>query len=356
MTPREKVTPGQNIFRPQHVLQLVSSQPCSARVNFKNHVLKVALIGVVVLRHRNAGHTGQFFAVLAIVPAVDCDEFVQAFQGRQAHRRRDLVHFAVRSHINYMVVTGESEIRHEPDFLCQFVFIGDDCAPLKRIDELGRVKTENLRASEVSDHLAAMRTAKGVGGIEQHAQVMLSGHLVQRLHSADTSPKMDADDAGRARCDHAFDFVWVDVVGGRIYVAEHRCYFLPLQRVGGRDKGEGGNDYLALKSCRANGKLQRDRAIANCDAMLGAYKPGDLGFKLLDISSIVRKPPAIQHVVDSGQQPTAVPDIRASDVEGLAEGRRAAEQGQVLRSFLSTHCVSPFLALNRRASATTALK
>ena len=113
---------------------------------------------------------------------------------------------------------------------------------------------------------------------------------------------MHADDAARARRDHAAHGGGVEVVGGGIDVGEDRRDTLPVERVRRGDEGPGGNDHLAFESQRADGDLQRDRAVAHRDAVLDAEVFGDALLELLHHGAVVGQPLVVQDLVDPLQE------------------------------------------------------
>jgi hypothetical protein len=74
--------------------------------------------------------------------------------------------------------------------------------------------------------------------IEDQAQIVFSCDPGQIHDVAWSPPDVDPDDARRSWGYQFLDPLWVDVVGGRIDVAEHWCDALPLEGVGRGDECE----------------------------------------------------------------------------------------------------------------------
>ena len=99
---------------------------------------------------------------------------------------------------------------------------------------------------------------------------------------------MHADDACSARSDELLDAGGIKIVGFWINVAKHRSNSLPAQRVRRGNKCERRNDDLAFELQRAGCDLERDRGIANRDAMTNSEDLLQFAFKGLNIFPCVR--------------------------------------------------------------------
>ena len=141
-----------------------------------------------------------------------------------------------------------------------------------------------------------------MGGVEDQLQVAALGDLAQGLDVARPAPDMHADDARGARRDHGLHLGRVEVVRGRIDIAEDRRDLLPLQGVGGGDEGKRGDDHFAVQSQSADGDLQRHGGVAHGDAVLDAQEIGDALLEFLHERAVVGQPAAVEQVVDAGQQ------------------------------------------------------
>ena len=124
-----------------------------------------------------------------------------------------------------------------------------------------------------------------------------------------------------------FHFCNVKVVCARINITEDGSNFLPLKRMGGSDKGEGRNDDFAFESQSPNNNFQSDGRVTHRYAMLDTNEVGEPLLKLLHVRPVVTQPTPIQKVLNASHQSPAVPNVRPTDMELVAERRNAAENG-----------------------------
>jgi len=154
--------------------------------------------------------------------------------------------------MHHIVVTGKPEIFHQADFGSQRVIVGRHHPALKGIDEFGGVKTENLGFAEIPNHLTFVGTTERMGRVKNELEIATIGDFNQFVDGARPAPEMDPDDTRCFWRDQAFNFFWVNGVGGRVNIAENRGDFLLLKGMGRGDKGERGNDDFAGKTQPAN--------------------------------------------------------------------------------------------------------
>ena len=151
-----------------------------------------------------------------------------------------------------------------------------------------------------------MGTAKGVGGIVHHFDLMFLRDGLDGFRVARSPPHMDADDAGYARGDETINRFRGDIVGCRIHVRKHRCDSLPLQRVGRGDEGISRHNHFTMQPQGADGNFQSDRGIAHRHAMLHANMLCNSLFKFLNQWPIVREPSSVKYFVHTPQHGLAV--------------------------------------------------
>ena len=66
-------------------------KPRGLFTKFKNDVLVVAPVRLVISDHPHSGYIPQLFSITPVIAVIDCDEFIQALQRSKAHRRGNLV-------------------------------------------------------------------------------------------------------------------------------------------------------------------------------------------------------------------------------------------------------------------------
>ena len=89
------------------------------------------------------------------------------------------------------------------------------------------------------------------------------------------TPLLWSNDPGCARRSHAPNRRRIQVMRDRIDVREHRRNMLPMQCMSGGDKCVRRDNYLALHSQSANRDFQRNRAVADGDAVTNTQVLGD---------------------------------------------------------------------------------
>jgi hypothetical protein len=57
---------------------------------------------------------------------------------------------------------------------------------------------------------------------------------------------------------------------------------------------------------------------------------GNAPFELLDTGPVIRKPPAVQYVVDAREQLLAVSDVRLADVDPALERGKTTKDREIL--------------------------
>src|SRR5712692_2861810 len=209
----------------------------------------------------------QFSLVALVISVVDRDKFFEAFQAGQSHCRRDFAHLAVGSDRDGFFLTTEAKILHCTNLGGQGVVICNDCSTLEGIEELGGVKTKDLKTAEVADHAAFVRAAKRVRSIEYQRKAMVFRNPGQGFDFAGPAPQVDADDPACAGSDQCFYPAWFNVVRTAVYVTENRREAEPLKGMGGGDKGERWYDYFPGKAKSLGGDLQRHGCVAYRDAV-----------------------------------------------------------------------------------------
>src|SRR5262249_44999475 len=100
------------------------------------------------------------------------------------------------------------------------------------------MKAKNFSIAKRADHLAITGTTKSVCRIKQQSQLVALGNFGHGPDSARATPKMNANDAGRARRYLRFNPRQIEIMRLRIDVTEHRSNPMPLKRVCGGDKGK----------------------------------------------------------------------------------------------------------------------
>ena len=109
------------------------------------------------------------------------------------------------------------------------------------------MEAKDLRYTEPADAAASVRTSKSMGGIKNQWHARAARDFSQLFYSARPPPHVNPQDRSRAIADRIGDAGRVERVGSSIDIAEHGRQTDPSERVRGAYKGEGGNDYFALK-------------------------------------------------------------------------------------------------------------
>ena len=327
MAARIEITPGEHVLGDQNLDQIVARESCQVRIDLDDGILVIGNFCRIVREERKPRNARQLVAIEKMVAAVGGEEVGGAFERRKPHRGRQLAHFAVRADVNDAIEAGEAEVPHQAHLLSQAVVVGRHGPPFAAVDELGGMKAEDLGRPKTADHAPSIRAAERVGGVEDERQVVPAGDGFEPFDGTGTAPKVDADDATRARRDHPLDPARIERVSLWIDVAEDGGDFLPLQGVGRGDEGEGRHDDLACKLQRPDGDFQRHGCVAHGHAVLDADVLRDAHLEFRDKRPLVAEPAAIENAFDAPEQLRAVAEVRATDVQRLIEGLRPAEDG-----------------------------
>src|SRR5206468_1674391 len=116
----------------------------------------------------------------------------------------------------------------------------------------------------------------------------------------------------------------VNRMSKRVNIAKNWCYFLPLKRMGSSHESKRGNDDFAAEPSSADHYFKRDSAVTHCDEMLDAEKTGGCLFKLLHARTIVRKPAALDDILNPPHETFLIADIWAADVKPFGKRRGSA--------------------------------
>jgi hypothetical protein len=103
--------------------------------------------------------------------------------------------------------------------------------------------------------------------------------------------------------------------------------------VSGSDEGERWNDHLTGRANSSQHNLQAKGRIAYGDDVLDTKALGNAFLELANKRTPVRKPPSVEHRLDSLEELRTRPDIRSTHVKWLVELRRSTEDGKMF----STH-------------------
>src|SRR5205085_12279229 len=164
----------------------------------------------------------------------------------QSHGGRDLAHFAIRPDVFDVVVPAEPKVFHQADSRCQRVVIRNDRPAFEGIEEFRRMETDYLRGSETADHLPTVRTSEGVRCIEHQRQIAAASNFSEGFDVASPTPYVNANNPRSSRCDQSLNLRGIDVVCPGIEITKYGRDFLPLQCMGGGNKGERWHDHLSL--------------------------------------------------------------------------------------------------------------
>ena len=105
-------------------------------------------------------------------------------------------------------------------------------------DGLARVKAEATYRTERARMAPVIPGAQCAGGILNHPEAMLTGHVEDRVEVSAQSEQVNWDDANRSRRDQSLDLARVDIERPQIHVAEDRRGAHVLHHVGRGDPRE----------------------------------------------------------------------------------------------------------------------
>jgi len=310
-----EVFPGDDVLRVEDCHDFVTVARAHVRLHFDDDILEVVFLRWVVTDEADAGEPGQAGDIGFVVPAVHADDVVHGFERGESHGGAGFVHFSVDPEVIHPIEILESKVAHKSHLLGEGIVIGHDCAALEAVDELGGVETEDLAGAGSADHPSVFGASEPVRGVIHDLEVVSCSDLLDGIRVASSSPHMNADDSSSLGGDQALDFLWINVVPGRIHIAENRGDLLPLKRMGCGDECVRRDDDLSMEIQSAGSDLQGDGRIAKGDAVLDAEKLRDASLEFLDEWAVIREPTSVEHLVDAAEKSLAIADVRAADVK-----------------------------------------
>lgn len=136
-------------------------------LKLNDDILKVGLVPSEGLKQSQAGVIFSHSLIGMVVVPVGLDEGADRIEIDQAHGRTNLGHLSVRSRINDSIQPPKAEVAHQPHLLGQVRIVRRNGTPLKGIEELRGMETEDLRPAEGAYSLALVSRPERVGRIEQ---------------------------------------------------------------------------------------------------------------------------------------------------------------------------------------------
>ena len=134
-------------------------------------------------------------------------------------------------------------------------------AAFEGIEHLGSVKAQHGKIAPVADRHSVFPDPEYVCSIVKELQAVGIGNLLQLLVAARIAVDMDRHKRSGPRCNQAFDLRRVHSEGLRFDVAEYRRAVVPVNRVGGRNKGERRRNHFTGDPQRLHTHLQGDHAV-----------------------------------------------------------------------------------------------
>ncbi|MNL05185.1 hypothetical protein D3C87_1257680 [compost metagenome] len=168
-------------------------------------------------------------------------------------------------------------------------------------DVLVRLEAEAGQVAKGADALAAPAGIDGLGGILDHAQLVLAGDGVEPVHVHGQAGQVDRHDGPRARRDGGLHGVQVEVAGARVDIDEHRAGAHGEHHVGRGHPGDRrGDDFVARADIgHAQGDLHRGRAVGERPHRPAAEHVGQRRFKRLHLRA-GSDPSGGKHLADLG--------------------------------------------------------
>ncbi len=274
---------------------------------------------------------------MRVVAVVDRDQVVDLVQQRQADRGVELAHLRVDAQAGDLIDAGDAVIAHQSDLIRQSGVMGRHGAAFQGVEDLRRVKAEDLRVAEPADRPTAMRGAERVRGVEDQVQAASSGERLERVDGARPPPQMHADDCPGSRRHGLRDTGGIEGVGVAIDVCKHRCQTFPRQCMCGGDEGERRQDDLAAEPERADTELQRGRAAAHRNAVRHPEPCGESFLQRADLWAVVGDPTGVEDGAEAFQHALPVADVRTADVQRGVECRSGAVHGEIAARPLHAH-------------------
>src|SRR5579864_2834048 len=104
----------------------------------------------------------------------------------------------------------------------ELVVVGDDQAAFAGCDQLAGLETERAGSTERADSLAAPLAGMSMRRIFYEGNLVPTAYFLQTIEVGRMSAHVYREDGFRARSDCSFRQLWINAVGFRINVNQHR--------------------------------------------------------------------------------------------------------------------------------------
>ena len=149
------------------------------------------------------------------------------------------------------------------------------------------MERKDLGVAEAPDRRAVDRRTERVRGIEKETEAALFREFWRERPAGRRAPEIDAHDRADVAVDQSVDLFDVDLMGGRINVAEHRFKAGPRQRLDRGDEGEGRKDHLPGQVQGVGHDHQAESPVGDADRVLDLKEVPELRLELSEKRSVV---------------------------------------------------------------------
>lgn len=209
----------------------------------------------------NAGHVMQLGTILCIDFRAALHYLGHMLELQQPKSSIDFAHLGVNAWRDNGGFIDKAEILKMIDALLGFCVRTDNGAAFEGIEYLGGVKTQHRQITMTQHTAATVLHAKGVGGIVNHAQIVVVGDFLNGFYIAGIAIAMHWHESSGLWGNCGFDLGGVKVEGIGLNVDKHGFIAMPQQRVRCGNEGIWSCNDLTGYSKRLEGGDERQGTI-----------------------------------------------------------------------------------------------
>lgn len=187
----------------------------------------------------------QLLAVAGVDGSAALQDMRHVFELQEAKGSVDFAHLGVDAGGDDGDLIDKTKVLQMVDALLGLGVGADDGAALEGVEDLGGMKAEHRQVAMAQHAAVGVLHGKDVGGIINHAQVVVVGNFLDGSRVAGVAVAVHRHDGGGVRGDGGLDLGRVEVEGVRLHIYKHGLAAVPQERVRGGDKGVRRGDDLA---------------------------------------------------------------------------------------------------------------
>ena len=192
----------------------------------------------------------------------------------------------------------DAEVLQVAQALPDFFAAAADRTAFNGVEYLGRMEAEHGGVPEAGRTYAVPEHTEAVSCVVNDRETVLFGDCPDAVDVAKVAVNVHRQDGDGFFGDQRFQLFWIQGVGHRVYVAEHRRAAAAHNGVRGGRKGEGRGDNFAVQVKGFNHVFQRQMPVGEQRQFPAAQKALQLRFEFAVLDAHVGQPVAVPEFTD----------------------------------------------------------